>query len=84
MVPQLEGLVFGDEALLSFITDSFQFMARAMMPFVMLVLGGMLAEGPEESRLGLRTTVWDHLLQGFCCFLCLGLECQFWPINGDY
>ncbi|CAO2817261.1 unnamed protein product [Amaranthus hypochondriacus] len=57
MVPQLEGLVFGDEALLSFITDSFQFMARAMMPFVMLVLGGMLAEGPEESRLGLRTTV---------------------------
>ncbi|CAO2825363.1 unnamed protein product [Amaranthus hypochondriacus] len=57
MVPQMESLVFGDEAPLSFITDSFQFMARAMMPFVMLVLGGMLAEGPEESTLGLRTTI---------------------------
>ncbi|KAL2896237.1 Protein PIN-LIKES 2 [Bienertia sinuspersici] len=57
MIPGLKGFVFGDDAALSFLTDSFQFMANAMMPFAMLVLGGMLAEGPEESRLGIRTTI---------------------------
>lgn len=57
MVPQLKSIFFDDDAPLSFMTDSFQFMARAMMPFAMLILGGMLAEGPEESRLGIRTTV---------------------------
>ncbi|XP_021737329.1 protein PIN-LIKES 2-like [Chenopodium quinoa] len=57
MVPELKGFVFGEDAPLSFITDSFQFMANAMMPSAMLVLGGMLAEGPEESRLGIKTTV---------------------------
>ncbi|XP_021754976.1 protein PIN-LIKES 2-like [Chenopodium quinoa] len=57
MVPELKGFVFGEDAPLSFITDSFQFMANAMMPFAMLVLGGMLAEGPEEFRLGIKSTV---------------------------
>ncbi|KAF7846551.1 hypothetical protein BT93_L4169 [Corymbia citriodora subsp. variegata] len=32
-------------------------MAGAMVPSAMLVLGGMLAEGPNESRLGLRTSI---------------------------
>ncbi|KAK6927895.1 Membrane transport protein [Dillenia turbinata] len=57
MVPQLKGLVFGDDAVLSFITDSLDILAGAMVPSVMLILGGMLAEGPNESRLGIRTTV---------------------------
>ncbi|CAF2195306.1 protein PIN-LIKES 2 [Brassica rapa] len=56
-VPQLKSIVFGYEAPLSFITDSLNIMASAMVPSVMLVLGGMLSEGPRESTLGLRTTV---------------------------
>ncbi|CAL5209936.1 unnamed protein product [Lathyrus oleraceus] len=28
-----------------------------MVPCVMLILGGMLAEGPNESTLGIRTTI---------------------------
>lgn len=57
MVPFLKSIVYGDDAPLSFLTDSLDIMAGAMVPSVMLVLGGMMAEGPNESRLGLRTTV---------------------------
>ncbi|KAK9272339.1 hypothetical protein L1049_002710 [Liquidambar formosana] len=57
MVPQLKAFVFGDNAPLSFITDSFDIIGGAMVPSVMLVLGGMLAEGPNESELGIRTTI---------------------------
>ncbi|KAF5791462.1 putative membrane transport protein [Helianthus annuus] len=57
MVPSLKSIVYGDDAPLSFLTDSLDIMAGAMVPSVMLVLGGMLAEGPNESRLGIRTTV---------------------------
>uniref|UniRef100_A0A1J3CT10 Putative transporter C5D6.04 n=1 Tax=Noccaea caerulescens TaxID=107243 RepID=A0A1J3CT10_NOCCA len=56
-VPQLKKIVFGYDAPLSFITDSFNIMGNAMVPSVMLVLGGMLSEGPKESTLGLRTTI---------------------------
>lgn len=56
MVPFLKSIVYGDDAPLSFLTDSLDIMAGAMVPSVMLVLGGMMAEGPNESRLGLRTT----------------------------
>ncbi|CAA0817260.1 Auxin efflux carrier family protein [Striga hermonthica] len=45
------------DAPLSFVTDSLEILAAAMVPSVMLILGGMLAEGPDESRLGVRTTV---------------------------
>ena len=56
-VPLLKTLFFGYDAPLSFITDSLQILAGAMVPSVMLILGGMLAEGPNESTtLGLRTT----------------------------
>lgn len=57
MVPQFKSFVFGHDAPLSFITDSLEILAGAMVPSVMLVLGGMLAEGPNDSKLGLRTTI---------------------------
>ncbi|KAI3777247.1 hypothetical protein L1987_47045 [Smallanthus sonchifolius] len=57
MVPFLKSIVYGDDAPLSFVTDSLDIMAGAMVPSVMLVLGGMMAEGPNESRLGIRTTI---------------------------
>lgn len=56
-VPQLKAVFFGYDAPLSFITDSFEILAGAMVPSVMLILGGMLAEGPNESKLGLKTTI---------------------------
>ncbi|XP_052205689.1 protein PIN-LIKES 2-like [Diospyros lotus] len=57
MAPQIKSLFFGHDAPLSFITDSLEILAGAMVPSVMLVLGGMLAEGPNDSKLGLRTTI---------------------------
>ncbi|KAL2522377.1 Auxin efflux carrier family protein [Forsythia ovata] len=57
MVPPIKSIVYGDDAPLAFITDSLDILAGAMVPSVMLVLGGMLAEGPNESKLGLRTTI---------------------------
>ncbi|ONK81412.1 uncharacterized protein A4U43_C01F28820 [Asparagus officinalis] len=57
MVPMLKGFFFGDDAPLSFITDSLDILAGAMVPSVMLILGGILAEGPNDSALGLRTTI---------------------------
>lgn len=56
-VPQLKAFVFGYDAPLSFITDSLEILAGALVPSVMLILGGMLAEGPNESTLGRRTTI---------------------------
>lgn len=57
MVPPLKAFVFAEDALLSFVLDSLDILAGAMVPSVMLVLGGMLAEGPNESKLGMRTTI---------------------------
>ncbi|PSR87847.1 Protein PIN-LIKES like [Actinidia chinensis var. chinensis] len=57
MVPALKNLVYGDEAPLAFVLDSLAILDEAMVPSVMLVLGGMLSEGPDESKLGIRTTV---------------------------
>ena len=57
MVPQLKSFVFDYDAPLSFITDSFSILAGATVPFVLLILGGMLAEGPLESKLGIRTVI---------------------------
>lgn len=57
MVPPIKSVVYGQDAPLSFLTDSFEILAGAMVPSVMLILGGMLAEGPNESKLGLRTTI---------------------------
>ncbi|XP_073044814.1 protein PIN-LIKES 2-like [Primulina eburnea] len=57
MIPPIKSVVYGDNAPLAFITDSLEILAGAMVPLVMLILGGMLAEGPNESKLGMRTTV---------------------------
>lgn len=57
LVPPIKAVVYGDDAPLGFVSDSLDILAGAMVPSVMLVLGGMLAEGPNESRLGIRTTV---------------------------
>ncbi|KAL8472675.1 hypothetical protein ACS0TY_029119 [Phlomoides rotata] len=57
MIPPIKSFVYGDDAPLSFITDSLKILAQAMVPSVMLILGGMLAEGPNESKLGRRTTI---------------------------
>lgn len=57
LVPHLKDFVFGYDAPLSFITDSFEILAGAMVPSVMLILGGMLAEGPNDSKLGVRTMI---------------------------
>lgn len=57
MIPQVKSFVFGDDAPLSFVTDSLQILAGAMVPSVMLILGGMFAEGPNDSKLGSRTMI---------------------------
>ncbi|KAL5722089.1 Protein PIN-LIKES 2 [Ranunculus cassubicifolius] len=56
-VPQFKDVFFGSDAPLSFLTDSLEILAGAMVPSVMLILGGMLAEGPNDSKLGIKTTV---------------------------
>ncbi|XP_072960965.1 protein PIN-LIKES 2-like [Typha angustifolia] len=57
MIPLFRGFVFGTDAPLSFFTDSLEILAGAVVPSVMLILGGMLAEGPNDSSLGIRTTI---------------------------
>ncbi|RZC93604.1 hypothetical protein C5167_007646 [Papaver somniferum] len=57
LVPALKASVFGDDAPLAFITDSLEILAGAMVPSVMLILGGMLSEGPNDSKLGIKTIV---------------------------
>ncbi|KAJ4962038.1 hypothetical protein NE237_021948 [Protea cynaroides] len=57
MVPQVKAFFFGTDAPLSFFTDSMLILAGATVPSVMLILGGMLAEGPNDSKLGIRTTI---------------------------
>jgi predicted permease len=47
-VPQLKTFFFGNDAPMSFMTDSLEILAGAMVPCVMLILGGMLAEGPTK------------------------------------
>ncbi|GLT28847.1 hypothetical protein SLA2020_037510 [Shorea laevis] len=57
VIPKVNTFVFGTDTAFSVITSSLEIIAKAMVPSVMLILGGMLTEGPNESRLGLRTTV---------------------------
>ncbi|KAL3640406.1 Protein PIN-LIKES 2 [Castilleja foliolosa] len=57
IIPPIKPVIYGDDAPLSVITDSLEILAAPMVPSVMLILGGMLAEGPNESRLGIRTTI---------------------------
>lgn len=58
VVPFLKSLIFTDDAPLFFITDSCLILGEAMIPCILLALGGNLIDGPGvgSKRLGLRTT----------------------------
>lgn len=56
-VPFLKQLIFTSDAPLYFFTDSCLILGEAMIPCILLALGGNLVDGPGSSKLGLRTTV---------------------------
>ncbi|KAJ3692391.1 hypothetical protein LUZ60_012741 [Juncus effusus] len=72
LVPLFKNFVFGTDAPLSFFTDSLEILAGAVVPSVMLILGGMLAEGPNDSKLGVRTTV-GILITRLLVLPCVGI-----------
>lgn len=55
--PNTNALLFGDDAPLGWFTDSLTILGAALVPCVMLVLGGTLSVGPGSSELGLKTTI---------------------------
>ncbi|KAJ6841781.1 protein PIN-LIKES 6 [Iris pallida] len=57
-VPILKHLILTDDAPFFFFTDSCLILGEAMIPCILLALGGNLVDGPGagSSRLGLRTT----------------------------
>ncbi|CAA2955564.1 protein PIN-LIKES 6-like [Olea europaea var. sylvestris] len=55
-VPSLKKLIFTPDAPLYFFTDSCLILGEAMIPCILLALGGNLVEGPGSSKLGARTT----------------------------
>ncbi|GLJ50506.1 hypothetical protein SUGI_1076150 [Cryptomeria japonica] len=57
ITPFLKHLILTDDAPLFFITDSCVILGGAMIPCIMLALGGNLIGGPANSKLGIRTTV---------------------------
>ncbi|XP_048231094.1 protein PIN-LIKES 2 isoform X3 [Ricinus communis] len=57
VIPAVKKIVYGTEAPLEFMTDSLDILSEAMVPSVMLILGGLLAEGPTNYKLGTRTTI---------------------------
>lgn len=56
-IPFLKGLILTDDAPLFFFTDSCIILGEAMIPCILLALGGNLVDGPGSSKLGLKTTV---------------------------
>lgn len=57
VVPFLKHLIMTDDAPLFFITDSCVILGGAMIPSIMLALGGNLVGGPGNSKLGFKTTL---------------------------
>ncbi|KAL3531582.1 hypothetical protein ACH5RR_005103 [Cinchona calisaya] len=55
-VPFLKRLIFTSDAPLYFFADSCMILGEAMIPCILLALGGNLVDGPGSSKLGLRTT----------------------------
>ncbi|XP_048320185.1 protein PIN-LIKES 6 [Ziziphus jujuba] len=55
-IPFLKRLFFTKDAPLFFFTDSCIILGEAMIPCILLALGGNLVDGPGSSKLGLRTT----------------------------
>ncbi|KAJ0975446.1 hypothetical protein J5N97_017411 [Dioscorea zingiberensis] len=58
IIPFLKGLILTDDAPFYFFTDSCLILGEAMIPCILLALGGNLVDGPGagSSKLGLRTT----------------------------
>uniref|UniRef100_A0A0D6R0R2 Uncharacterized protein n=1 Tax=Araucaria cunninghamii TaxID=56994 RepID=A0A0D6R0R2_ARACU len=56
IIPFLKQLILTDDAPFFFITDACIILGGAMIPCIMLALGGNLTGGPSNSKLGLRTT----------------------------
>lgn len=56
-IPSLKNFFLTDDAPLYFLSDSLSIMGEAMIPCIMLALGGNLLGGPGKSKLGMRTTV---------------------------
>ncbi|CAM6100881.1 unnamed protein product [Calypogeia fissa] len=57
LFPRAKRLFFDETSPLGFVNDSLVIMAEAMVPCIMLVLGGTLSGGPGKSELGRRTTI---------------------------
>ncbi|KAL6614247.1 hypothetical protein ACP70R_036517 [Stipagrostis hirtigluma subsp. patula] len=59
VVPFLKSFILADDAPLFFLTDSCLILGEAMIPCILLAVGGNLVDGPGEGskRLGVRTTV---------------------------
>ncbi|XP_019188042.1 PREDICTED: protein PIN-LIKES 6 [Ipomoea nil] len=55
-VPFFKKLIFTSDAPFYFFTDSCMILGEAMIPCILLALGGNLVQGPGSSKLGLRTT----------------------------
>ncbi|CAK9218638.1 unnamed protein product [Sphagnum jensenii] len=56
-VPVLRNLMFEEHSIFFFFYDSLNMVGGAMIPCIMLVLGGNLVGGPGSSHLGLRSTI---------------------------
>uniref|UniRef100_A0A1D1Y9L7 Putative transporter C5D6.04 n=1 Tax=Anthurium amnicola TaxID=1678845 RepID=A0A1D1Y9L7_9ARAE len=56
VVPFLKRLILTDDAPLFFFTDSCIILGEAMIPCILLALGGNLIDGPGSSKLGIQTT----------------------------
>ncbi|XP_059644273.1 protein PIN-LIKES 6-like [Cornus florida] len=56
IVPFLKRLVLTTDAPLFFFTDSCLILGEAMIPCILLALGGNLVDGPGSSKLGVKTT----------------------------
>ncbi|KAL5711550.1 Protein PIN-LIKES 6 [Ranunculus cassubicifolius] len=54
--PFLKRLILTDDAPFFFFTDSCIILGEAMIPCILLALGGNLVDGPGSSKLGMRTT----------------------------
>ncbi|XP_042476050.1 protein PIN-LIKES 6 [Macadamia integrifolia] len=55
-IPVLKQLILTDDAPFFFFTDSCIILGDAMIPCILLALGGNLVDGPGSSKLGFRTT----------------------------
>ncbi|XP_078446818.1 auxin efflux carrier family protein isoform X1 [Wolffia australiana] len=55
-VPFLKRLILTDDAPFFFFTDTCMILGEAMIPCILLALGGNLIDGPGSSKLGMRTT----------------------------